>query len=135
MSDIQKTANLLSAADLFRGGDGTVIRVEIPEIKKGGAAGALFIRPLSTTEVMEFTVAQKGTDETAKRHSLYRMVASSLVTESGDPLIPVEDADKLGGMPINAFNAVVAKINEVSGIEVDKKGSAVAASETEAGKG
>jgi len=112
---------VLSAEDLFSGGDEPVQRLELPMIVKGGGPGVVFIRKISTDEVLEHNDMAEGSPE--KRDDQLRLFAKAVCKNvKGEPLFTSKDDDRLGTIPIGAFNIIMSAIVGDMGIEMQAGG-------------
>lgn len=112
---------ILSAEDLFSGGEESVQRLELPMIVKDGQPGVVFVRKISTDEVLEHNDLPEGS--LAKRDSQLVLFAKAVAKDpEGTPMFTGKDDSRLGQIPIGAFNAVMNLVVGDMGIEITAGG-------------
>ena len=111
---------VLSAEELFSGGDEPVQRLELPMIVKGGKAGVIFIRKIQTDEVLAHNDMEDGQE---KRDDQLRLFSKAVCVDmDGTPMFTSKDDGRLGQIPIGAFNIIMSAIVGDMGIEVQAGG-------------
>lgn len=113
---------LLTAEDLFGGGDEPLQRIELPMIRKGANPGVLYVRKLATEEVLEWTEmpADDNEQRAAKVSRQLGLFARAVCRDSnGTPMFSSEHDDKIGRIPIGVFNLLMgAIVGDMGGIGV-----------------
>ncbi len=119
VEDLDK-GRVLSAEDLFSGGEEPVQRLELPMIVKDGKPGVTFIRKISTDEVLAHNDMTEGE---GKRDDQLRLFAKAVCKNiSGDALFTDKDDERLGQIPIGAFNLIMSTIVGDMGVETQAGG-------------
>lgn len=104
--------NLLTASDIFSGGENPYTPLEIPEIVKNGQPGVVYLKPLSTKAVIKFSKSQKDDN---REDEILPLIVQALVNPDGTPIFRTEeDLARLQEMSMPVFNrisrAVMAQI-------------------------
>ena len=94
----------LTAEDFFSGGDEPLNRLEIPELRKGGRPGVVFLKQLTAGELMEFKTAPADSQDEAN----LKLVAGAVCDASGKQIFSSE-AD-LKKLPMKAVNRIAKAV-------------------------
>ena len=118
-------SRILTAEDLFKGGEEPIQRLELPMIVKDGKPGVVFIRKISTEEVLEHNAIEDGD---AKRDSQLTLFAKAVCVDAdGTAMFTSEHDERLGAIPIGAFNIIMNAIVGDMGAEAQAAGDVDAA--------
>ncbi len=95
-------SNVLTASDFLSGGNAQLEEVKIPAIKKNGEPGVVFLSPLTTGEVLDFSTLPKDEQSDA----MIRLMANHIVNEDGEPLFNEDSAKDLREVRADAFMTI-----------------------------
>jgi hypothetical protein len=102
---------LLTAEDIFSGGDDLVSPLRIPELSKNGKPGIVYLKLLSAGDVLDFSEADEG----SRKERLLPLIAKAVVHQDGTPMFSQEQVARLSEIRVDVFNrlsrAVTDKFN------------------------
>ncbi len=127
VEDLDKS-RVLSAEDLFSGGEEPIKRLELPMIVKDGQPGIVFTRMLTTEEV---EAHRKIKDEDQQTENMLLLLSTAVCSDlQGTPMFTSKDDPMLGKIPFGAqllmMNTILGEMGvdvQVGGeVEDEKKG-------------
>jgi len=119
----QADINILSATDIFSGGDVPFTPLEIPELTKNGKPGVVFLRSPSAGDVLDFATKSTDPDTAVQHEALIVMITQCVVDQNGKRLF--QDETRVREIPFSIFTRLMDAVNKLAGI----------AKKEEAGKG
>lgn len=123
MTDTQadKAARRLTAADILAGGEEPYRELEIPELKKGGAPGILYLKPLSAGDMLDLAAAE-DLAPVERRNQMLQLIAKTVVDpDTGQRVFTVDQVDELRTISAKLFTRLMTAINEGAGVGVAAK--------------
>lgn len=123
--------SLLSADDIFAGGDEKYREVVLKGVSKNGADGVVYIRHLPAEDMMIYheLLADSNVSKLEQHRAMIRIVASAVVDPNGEPIFAGRESD-LGKMPVLIFNQLSNAVLEMSGLMgATGSGSVIASSD------
>lgn len=104
----------LTAEDIFSADDTTTYPLEIPEWKKNGQAGILYVKSMTGAESIAFQESLKNQEQ---RKSLFvRMLAQSACDSKGNLLFKMGDLEKLRQKNVAIFMRLQKFLLEINGM-------------------
>lgn len=105
-SEVSKDeSRFLTADDILGGGEESITPFEVPEIRKGGKPGVLFMRPVSAGQVIMF-LGMKGKGEVEQNKAIINLMVDCIVRPDGEPMFTQESAEKLAAVSWPAFSRI-----------------------------
>ncbi len=111
-----QTKGVLSAEDLFAGGDEPIQRLELPMIIKNGVPGVVFIRKINMGEVLAHKRMTEGEEKSDNELRLITMAVAKNI--EGDPMFTSEHDSLLEKIPAGAFGLMSQAMLGDLGLEV-----------------
>lgn len=105
---------LLSAMDIFTGGDIPFKPLEIPELTKDGKVGMVYLKAPSAGDVLDFAAKSADTNTETQHDALIRMIAQCVVDQDGKRLF--QDETRVREIPFSIFSRLMAAVNDLAGI-------------------
>lgn len=94
--------------------------LEMPMWKKNGKPGGVLVRYMTAEELMSFTELEKE----ARAEAVIRVVARSLSTKTGEPLLAPEQVEKFKQTSLPAYRRLQDKVMEMNDLTGDDDAAA-----------
>lgn len=106
--------NILSALDIFTGGDIPFKPLEIPELTKNGQVGMVYLKPPSAGDVLDFASKSSGTETSEQHDALIKMITQCVVDQTGKRIF--DDESRVREIPFSIFSRLMTAVNDLAGI-------------------
>lgn len=105
---VPDASQLLTADEIFAGGDDLLSPLEIPELKKGGKPGIVYLKQLSTGDVLDF--AESGEQDQKSR--MLTLIAKAVVNQDGSPMFSEDQVTRLRDIRVDVFTRLSRAITD-----------------------
>lgn len=124
--------SIITAADLFSGGDNPYRRVELDEVIRDGKPVVVYIKPMTASTAMHLAEeAQKSraqqpdgtTPAIDFEHSndMVKILATHVVNCDGSPIFRADDLDKIRELPLRVYMRLLKEVNALAGVEIKEE--------------